>query len=480
MPKPALTLLSRNEIKTVHECSLEILSEIGVKIEDENVVNMLKSKGLDVEGKVVKIPAYMVKEALAKTPRTITLYGRNGKPYHVLGEGKTLFNPGSAAIKILDYGSTEPRPPILKDLRNLVIVVDALENIKAQSTALVPSDIPIEASDLVRLYPVLKYSEKPIITGAFSIEGLHYMVKALSIVINDLDKKPLAIFDVCPSPPLKWSRIAIRNLVDGAKYHVPLEIIPMPQIGATGPVTIAGSLIQHNAEILSGIVIAQLASPGTPIIYGGSPSTFEMRYGTSLIAGIEALLLVTAYVDMAKYYGIPVHGYLGLSDSKQIDYQAGLETMLGALIATIKGVDVASGPGMLEFESVQSLEKLVLDDEICGLAFRYAKGFEISKDTLATDVIRKVRHGGHFLAQKHTVKYLRRELYMPKILDRAGRGTAIKSIIQKAREEVIRILKEHKAPILDKDIEKELVEYINSVTLKYGCNLNTIISKYRI
>lgn len=480
MPKPALTLLSKDEIEVVHERSLEILSEIGVKIEDENVVNMLKSKGLDVEGKVVKIPAYMVKEALAKTPRTITLYDRNGKPYHVLGEGKTLFNPGSAAIKILDYGSTEPRPPILKDLRDLVIVVDALENIKAQSTALVPIDIPIEVSDLVRLYPVLKYSEKPIITGAFSVEGLHYMVKALSIVVNDLDKKPLAIFDVCPSPPLQWSKIAIGNLVDGAKYHVPLEIIPMPQIGATGPVTIAGSLIQHNAEILSGIVIAQLTSPGTPIIYGGSPSTFEMRHGTSLIAGIEALLLVTAYVDMAKYYGIPVHGYLGLSDSKQIDYQAGLETMLGALIATIKGVDVASGPGMLEFESVQSLEKLVLDNEICGLAFRYAKGFEISKDTLAIDVIRKVRHGGHFLAQKHTVKYLRRELYMPKILYKAGRGTAIKSIIQKVHEEVIRVLKEHKAPILDKDIEKELIEYINSVTLKYGCNLNTIISKYRI
>jgi len=471
MPKPILTLLSKEEVELIHEYSLKVLEEVGIKIEDDKVLEMLRRQGLEVKDKKVIIPSYIVKEALSKCPREIVLYDRDGKPYHILGKGETLFNPGSAAIKILDYGSMEPRSPTLQDLKKLAIIVDALEHIRAQSTALVPSDVPVEVRDLVRLYPILKYSKKPIVTGAFSIEGLHYMVKALSIIVEDVSKKPIAIFDVCPSPPLHWSKIAIRNLVDGAKYRIPLEIIAMPQIGATGPVTIAGSLVQHNAEVLSAITIAQLVSPGTPIIYGGSPSTFEMRYGTSLITGIEALLLVTGYVDMAKYYQLPVHAYVALSDSKFIDYQAGIETMLGALIAVIRGIDVASGPGMLEYESVQSLEKLVLDNDACGIALRYMKGFEISDETLAFNIIKNVGPGGHFLTQKHTVKYMRKELYMPKVLDRTSRGLGIVHLLKKAHDRVNDILKKHSPLMLDEDLERNLYEYLNSITKKYGYTL---------
>jgi len=474
VPRPILSLLSRDEVELIHQYSVEILEKIGVKIEDKETLNFLKKQGLEVNGRIVKIPSYVVKESLSKCPRKITLYDRDGKPYHVLGEGKTLFNPGSAAIKILDYNSMEPRTPTLKDLRDLVIVVDALEYIRAQSTALVPGNVPIEVRDLVRLYPILKYSKKPIITGAFGIEGLHYMVKALSIVMGDVTKKPIAIFDVCPSPPLHWSKISVRNLVDGARYKVPLEIIPMPQLGATGPVTIAGSLVQHNAEALSAIVIAQLSSPGAPIIYGGSPSTFEMRHGTSLITGVEALLLVSAYTDMAKFYQLPVHGYLALSDSKLIDYQAGAETMIGALIAVIRGVDVASGPGMLEYESVQSLEKLVLDNDICGIALRYVNGFEINEETIAIDVISKVGPGGNFLTQRHTVKYLRRELFMPKVLDRTSRGKILKKALERAHERVKQILEKHEPPMLAKDVESELYNYMNSITTKYGYKLEKV------
>jgi len=471
MPRPTLSLLSRDEKEILHEKALILLENVGVAIDDQRTLNILKSAGLSYEKGRVKFPRDVVEWALKRTPKEVTLYSRDGKPYATLSEDTVLFNPGSAANGILDYKSTDPREPVLEDLFKFSLVVEHLENIHLQSTALIPHDVPVELRDRIRLYPILKVSRKPIITGAFTIDGVIDMLKMLEVVIGDPGRKPLAVFDVCPSPPLKWSRITISNLVDCARRRIPIEIIPMPQLGATAPATIGGALIQHHAEALSGITIAQLVNPGSPIIYGGSPCILDMRYGSLLITTPETLLVATAYVELAKHLSLPTHTYMCLSDTRLIDFQAGVESSIGALVATLRKINVVSGPGMIETESVQSLEKLVLDNDVCGYALRYSRGFNLDLESM--DVIEHVvSKGKTFLSHRHTLKTFRFEHYFPKVFNRYLKSTwyarGRPSILEIAHERVMELLKKAEPIYLDSDVERSLSELVKNIGRKYG------------
>ncbi len=459
MPRPVLALLTLEEARLVHSKALEVLETVGVKFEDPEVARIvLEAGGVERSGRVL-IPEELVREALRNTPRRVELYNRDGERVATLGESALLFNPGSAAIKILDYGSKNPRPPTMSDLKKLVVLVENLPHIEAQSTALVPDDAPLEIRDAVRLYPILKYSKKPIVTGAFTVENLPVMLEMLRAVREDAWKRPFAIFDVCPSPPLSWSTVTSRNLVDLARAGVPAEIVSMPGIGSTAPATIAGALVQHHAEVLSGVVLAQLASKGAPVIYGGSPLLAQPRYGTPLIVAPEALLISLGYRDMARLLDLPAHTYMGLSDAKLVDYQAGAESAYGSLVAVLGGFDVVSGPGMLEFESAFSLEKLVLDNEVCGLVKRLARGFELSSESLALDVIREtvLEKSGNYLLHPHTRRALRREVHLPRTWDSAPRSRwPGRDIYEEAHLEVERILAEGSTSQLEPELQERL------------------------
>ncbi|MEM1929801.1 MAG: trimethylamine methyltransferase family protein [Thermofilaceae archaeon] len=456
MPRPAMGLLLRSEAEDVHSRALELLSKVGILFEDKEVEALVRSAGCEVRDGRVLIPEELVKEALLKAPRRFALYDRDGNYVATLGEGALIFNPGSAAVRILDYGAGEPRPPTLDDLRKFVTLADALEHIRAQSTALVPKDVPVEVSDAERLYVVLKYSRKPVVTGGFTVENVPLMVEMLAAVRPDYRERPFAIFDVCPSPPLAWSSITSRNLVDLARLGVPAELISMPGIGANAPVTVYGALIQHHAEVLSGVVIAQLASPGAKVIYGGSPTLVHPRFGTALIAAPEAVLVSLAYRDMARLVELPSHTYMAISDAKVPDFQAGAEAGFTAALAALAGFDVVSGPGMLEFESTQSMEKLVLDNEVCGLARRLVRGFGLGGEEVEviSEVIRSRR--GNFLSHRHTLANIRREVHVPRVWD--ADPSARRDLLEWAHSEAERLLAEHKPPILEGERLKALDE----------------------
>lgn len=466
MPRPALGFLLRSEAEEVHSQALELLSKVGVYFEDKGVEKLMLEGGCELRDGRVLVPEELVREALSKAPKRFDLYDRDGSYVATLGSGALIFNPGSAAVKILDYGAREPRSPTLSDLKRFVALADALEHIGAQSTALVPKDVPVEVSDAERLYVVLKYSRKPVVTGAFTVENLPVMVKMLAAVREDYRERPFAIFDVCPSPPLSWSTITSRNLVDLARLGVPAEIISMPGLGANAPVTVYGALIQHHAEELSGVVLAQLASPGAKVIYGGSPTLVHPRYGTALIAAPEAALVSLAYRDMARLVELPAHTYMAISDAKTPDFQAGAEVGFTAALAALAAFDVVSGPGMLEFESVQSMEKLVLDNEVCGFAKRLAKGLTVSPGE--ADVIREVvlSRRGNFLAHKHTLANLRREVHVPRVWD--AEAGARRDLLEWAHREVERLLREREAPVLDGDRLKALDEVRSELWRKAG------------
>ena len=475
-------LLSKEEKEAVHAASIEVLERTGVKVSNDPALGILREAGCSVDGNLVRMPASLVQEAIEKAPGSFNLYTRDGSRQHAVGGSEVIYNPGSAAIYFIDRETHRMRRANAADFRELVRLADALEHIHAQSTAMVPADVPEIISDLYRLYIILLNSVKPIITGAFTKEGLLDMAGMLEAVVGgpeELRERPRAIFDCCPSSPLMWSDVTCQNLIDCAHRGIPAEIIPAPQMGATSPVTIAGTVVEANAEFLSGAVISQLVEPGTPIIYGGSPSAFDMRYTTARLGAIEAIMAACASAEMGKHYGVPTHGYLGLSDSKAVDGQSSFESGAGILLAALTGVNIVSGPGMQASENCQSLEKLVIDNEYCGAAYRLIKGISVDDVALATDVIAKVGPGGHFLAERHTRENLRKERFFPSdVLDRlspdAWERAGSTDSTYRAREKASKILGEHEPVPLPEDAAIALRGKLGKILKRYGIPISSL------
>ncbi|MHA1155093.1 MAG: trimethylamine methyltransferase family protein [Candidatus Heimdallarchaeota archaeon] len=465
--RPTIKVLEKELTKKVVNEAMEILAEIGFFAENEEAIALLRKNGLDVdsESKNVKIPIDVTKKALKSVPSSITLFDRDGKQAAVLEGDNICFDPGSAALRVLDTESNEIREAYTKDFVEFTKVVEQLEHIHAQSTAIICSDVPEEVSDMYRLLICLLFSKKPVITGTFKKESFAKM-KDMLVTIRGSEKKlrekPLAIFDACPSPPLKWSDLTCQSIIDAAKYGIPSELISMPMTGANAPVTILGSIVQHAAETLAGVVITQLVSPGAPVIWGGSPAVFDMRKGTTPMGSIDTMMLDIGYTEVGKYLNIPTHAYLGMSDAKILDMQAGFETGMGALLAGIKGVNMISGAGMIDFETTQSIQKVVIDNEICGMTYKFIEGITQRDDPIAKDLLNLFdEKTTHLLSHDHTLKWFRKEQYIPStIVDRGTKEEWItngrKSIGDRAKEKAEKLIKKYPGLSLENDVIKEL------------------------
>jgi len=468
--------LSREEVEEIHLRSLSILSRVGVWVEHVGALKMLRDIGAEVDlgKKIAKIPEHIVKEALKRAPPTVRLYYRNGKQYAELHGWSTRFVVGSTAYYYVDWRTDEIRRPLSRDLADVARVADALPNTHIASTALVPADIPEAVVDRWRMYVVIKNCTKPIDTGAFTVEGVPDAVKLMAAVVGEenVSRKPFMIFAICPSPPLKWSSIAVQNLMDCARHGIPVHIIPMPQTGGTAPATLAGAVLQANAEFLSGLVIAQFTKPGTPTVYSGSPTVFDQRFATSCTGYIEVGLMSAAFSQLAKFYGVPSASYTMVSDAKVFDPQASLESAFGALISVLSGINMAIGSGMLLEENGISLLKLAIDDDVAGSALRFARGVHVDVEALAEWLIEEVGPGGLFLKYRHTRDWWKKEHFIPRLLDKKAmdmwRRGGSKALNTVAREYVEKMLKEHSVEPLPPDIEKSLDNAVLEMLKRYG------------
>jgi trimethylamine--corrinoid protein Co-methyltransferase len=288
-----------------------------------------------------------------------------------------------------------------------------------------------------------------------------------------LRDKPLAILSCCPTAPLKWSDVTSQNVVDCARHAIPVEYVSMPLTGFVAPVTLVGSLVQHTAETLSGIVISQLTNPGTPALYGGSPAVFDIRYETTPMGAIETMMIECAYSQIGKHLGLPTQAYMGLSDAKLLDAQAGLETSMGATLAALAGVNSVSGPGMLDFESCISLEKLVVDHEICGMVRRMVAGIEPREDFPAVPRFEELLQEKHLLIADHTRRYLRREHYFPgPVIDRANRSRwheeGGRTLGERAHAEVEKLIAKFRPSALPESVKADLTRLMTAEAKRYG------------
>ena len=393
-----------------------------------------------------------------------------------LSASNVHFTPGSAAIHLLDHDTNAIRTPTTADYVNYTKVVSQLDHLASQSTALIPGDVHQNISDSYRLYLSLAFCEKPVVTGAFTIDAFNVM-KDLQLVVRgtaeELKDKPLTVFSCCPTAPLKWSDVTSQNLVDCARYSIPVEYVSMPLSGFVAPVTLVGTLVQHTAETLSGIVISQLTNPGTPVLYGGSPAIFDVRYETTPMGAVETMMIDCAYNEIGKHLGLPTQAYIGLSDAKQLDAQAGLESSMGATLAALAGINNISGPGMLDFESCLSLEKLVVDNEIAGMALRLIRGIEPKEDFPALPRFEELLKDRHLLISKHTRRYLREEHYFPgAAIDRANRARWQEegglTLGQRAHREVERLIADYRPSRLPEEAKKELTKLMEAEARRYG------------
>jgi trimethylamine--corrinoid protein Co-methyltransferase len=471
MIRPTLTLLDDALVQRVLDEAYQLLEDPGVRIHSDRALVLLDAAGakVDKEKQVAHIPSDVVQRCLETVPRSFYLHNAAGEPVVHYGDDDVQFDLGSASIEILDHGSTRSRQPATADLIAATRLGDTLSPIDAVSTCMVCADVPEEIGDLYRLFLVLQNTRKPVITGAFAVETWSVMHEMLVAVVGSaeaLREKPIAVFDVCPSPPLLWSDITCENLIDCAQNGVPAELVSMPLTGATGPVTLLGSIVQHAAENLSGITIHQLAGPGSPIVWGGSPAAFDMRTGTTPMGAIETMMIDSAYSQVGKSMGLPTHAYMGMSDAKIVDTQSGFESGIGTIMAALAGVNMVSGAGMMDFESCFSLEKLVIDAEIISMAKRLVAGIQPREDSLAVEVIREVGHAGDFLGHPHTRDWYREELLLPtSVVDRDFRREWEGKGELDAAERAHRRIDELLSGWEPRDLPDEVVSELERITL---------------
>jgi trimethylamine--corrinoid protein Co-methyltransferase len=455
--RPRIQLLTPELIGRILCEAFELLMSPGVRVGSEPVVALLRSAGVEVNDGVARVPEPQARDCLASAPRDFYLYNRQGEKAVHYGGDDVHFDPGSCCVQMLDPDTLEARPSETRDLVRLIQVTETLPQFAAQSTAVVCNDASSAIGDLYRLLVVLQHSHKPVVTGSFSAAGLQGMIDLLAADSGSRDnlrKKPRAVFDVCPSPPLNWSEFASHNLLDLARAGVPAEIVSMPLAGGTAPVTLAGSVTQHAAEVLAGITLHQLAGPGSPIVWGGAPAIFDMRTGGAPMGAVETAMLNMACAEVGKHLGLPTHGYLVATDSKFVDAQAGAESARSAMLGALTGINMISGAGMLESLACHSVEKLVIDAESIASAYRLVRGVEMRGETLATAMFAQTGLSGEFLKLKETRALFRQEQHLPSpVIDRNAPGSEPPSdAFTRARVRVNELVSMYQKPSLPEDV----------------------------
>lgn len=471
-------LLPAELVERVLDEAFQLLDSPGVKVLAPEARGLLAEAGatIDQANQIAHLPESIVRQALSSVPGLFHLYDRTGKKAVQYGGDAVHFDPGSSGINVLDPETKKHRPAYTPDLVRLIQVAEMLPQYDAQSTAVVCADVSKTIGDIYRLYLVLLFSAKPIVTGSFSVDTTGLMLDMLVLVAGGreaLAQRPLAVFDVCPSPPLVWTGFAAQNLIDLARAGVPAEIVSMPLAGATAPVTLLGSVVQHAAETLSGITIHQLAKPGSPIIWGGAPAVFDMRHGTTPMGAVETAMLDVCNAQVGKSLGLPTHGYLGASDAKIVDAQAGLESGMTALLGVMAGINMISGAGMLDFLACQSAEKLVVDAEAIAMAKRLLEGVQIRTDTLAMEMFVGIDFKADFLKQKITRQLFAEEQHLSSpVIDRSSLRTWQEEdqpdTFDRAKKRVEQLLDKYKRPPTAVELEGELQVMMAKIAVKAG------------
>ena len=464
-------ILTKTQLEKVHETSLRILEQIGVDFGYSPALEVLKKGGAKVDGQRVFFPPGLVEAQIKKPPAEFTLYARNPEHNVVIGGRNTVFAPGYGAPFVTDLENGR-RKATLKDFENFVKLTGASTNLDLLSGTIVePTDVPPEIRHARMLYASVKYSDKCFMGSTMGARAASECLQMASIIFGsraELASNPVIFGIVGALTPLKYDARMLEALMEYAAAGQPQIIASLAIAGATGPVTMAGNLALQNAEVMAGIVLAQLVREGTPVIFGGVSTNAEMRNGTLSIGSPEMAINAAATAQMARYYRLPVRGGGAICDAKLPDAQASYESMMNLLMARLSGINfVLHSAGILESFNCMSYEKFIIDDEMCGMVKRIKRGYEVNLDTLAFDVIKEVGPGGHFLDKDHTFDHFRTEFYQPQLSNRddfvSWQAGGSSQSLERANKKYKDILETYEAPELPADVDKDLLKFIENL-----------------
>ncbi len=420
-------LLSEDDIDKIHQTAMRVIEEVGFEINSELALGLFAGAGawVDEKKRRVRLPREKALELIRMAPSEVKLCGKDKKHDILLGGNRVYTGTGGTALYIYEPNTDKKRLATLRDLKHIAKLVDRLDNIHLFMLPTYPNNIPAKQVDANRFFAGLDNTTKHVMGGVYTPDGVKQVIRMAEIVAGSpaaLRERPLISMITCSISPLKMDGQYGDMLIVISKSGIPVVCPAEPLCGATSPITLAGNLVIQTVDSLMGVMLAQIANPGTPAIMGSVASSTDLRDLKYLAGSVEMGLLNAAGAQMAQFYKLPFYATGGMTDSKVLDAQSGYESAVTNLLCALAGANfIHDAAGLMEFALTVCYEKFVIDNEILGMVMRAVEGIAVNDDTLAFNLIKKVGPGGNFITAKHTRRFMRREHYYTDLSDRNSR-----------------------------------------------------------
>ena len=416
--------LSNDDIIKIHNTSMEVFEKVGIKIAYNPLLELWRKAGAEIDKthKTAKIDRSIADKCLKSAPHEIVLCGRDPANDIILSGTRTHFGSGGTALNIIDTYTKKRRATNIHDVAAAARVIDACRNIDFFVISCFPADLNRENVDVNRFYAAIQNTSKHIMGGVYTKEGVCKVARIAELIAGSKDAfraRPFLSMITSVMSPLLFDASYTELMETACELGFPLAPSTAPMAGATSPVTLAGTLVQMNVEALSGIISTQLMNPGHPTLYSVVPTSNDLRTGTFCFGSVEMGMMNAAAAQLARYYKLPIYNTAGPSESKIQDSQSAYEAAVSLALSALAGSNyIHEASGILESGLTISLGNYVINDDIIGMLKRVLRGIEVDEESLALECIRGVGPGGTYISDKHTMKFMRREMYFTELADR--------------------------------------------------------------
>lgn len=474
IPSSPYKPLSEDDVIQIEAAAFEVLAESGVAVHSDTALEAFRTAGADVdsETRIVRLPRSLVEDAIDSNPSSVTLYSRDGEYDAVLEKNRVHYGTGGTAIYVLDPDTGKRRPSTNEDVVLNARLVDELENVHVFTINVFPNEIRNKHHiDTNRFFHALDNTTKHVMGGVYSLPGCRKVVRMAQAIAGSpaaLRERPFVSFITLIISPFKIDDDYGEMTCYLAKQGLPVVVPTEPICGTTSPITLAGNVLTHVAETLAGITLVQCVKKGAPGICGSVGSLCDLRTMDHLGGPIERAMINAAVAQMAQRFEIPLYSTGGTSDAKKVDVQAAYESAMSSLLVAMSGANyIHDIAGLMESDLTVSYEKLVMDNEILGMCQRVLRGIEVNDDTLATDLMIEKGPGADFLGEEHTVRYMRREFFEPKLANRDKRVNLRPKddALTRAKAFVVDVREADSQSKLPKPLRQEILDEFSEIRL---------------
>ena len=457
-------LLTQEQIQKIHEASLEILQETGFKVRFEPARELFAKHGCSVDGERVKFPCEVIEKYRKMTPPPFSHHAPDPTLDKTIPRDSPVIVTASSAPDIIDPVTGHERRAESADIARIAHLINELPGYDMFSISTLADDAPKDQFTISRLYPALKYCLKPIRATTTDHKDTLAMMEMAYIVAGGEEaykEHPFLTHHYCPTvSPLSMDVLSTENVMYFAGEGLPVYPTIVPNAGLTSPMSMAGTLVQGNAEYLATVALMQMVKEGTPTIYATLATVADMRSGAYTSGAIECGMLHMAFAQLARFYNVPCGGYVGLTNSKLNDAQSGYETGMSGMGGIVGGMDMFNIGGLIDALKTFDFAKAVIDDEVAQMLKRVKRGISFSDEDLAVDLIKEIGPGGSFIVAKHTINRMKTEAVMTKIADRDARTAwerkGALDIHARAMNKVREIMSKNPEPLISPEVDEKL------------------------